>query len=145
MGLQDRFQLLGTVTDIPAFLAELDIAVLCSQTEGAPNAIMEYMVAGLPIVATAVGGNAEMIQAETTAYWCRPATRDSWLRLSIVCCVMIVWLHGCLPMPAKSPSRSTVSKRTSRRYESLYFRLADKSPGSTLRPRAITSASRESR
>ena len=64
-GLQDRFQLLGTVTDIPAFLANLDIAVLCSQTEGAPNAIMEYMAAGLPIVATAVGGNAEMIEAET--------------------------------------------------------------------------------
>jgi L-malate glycosyltransferase len=64
LGLQDRFKLLGTVTDIPAFLADLDIAVLCSQTEGAPNAIMEYMVAGLPIVATAVGGNAEMIDAE---------------------------------------------------------------------------------
>ena len=65
LGLQDRFQLLGTVTDIPAFLANLDIAVLCSQTEGAPNSIMEYMVAGLPIVVTAVGGNAEMIEPET--------------------------------------------------------------------------------
>ena len=76
LGLQDRFKLLGTVTDIPAFLANLDIAVLCSQTEGAPNAIMEYMVAGLPIVATAVGGNAEMIEAETHGLLVPPGDVD---------------------------------------------------------------------
>jgi glycosyltransferase involved in cell wall biosynthesis len=60
-GLGDRFHLLGIVTDAPAFLAELDIGVICSDTEGASNALIEYMAAGRPVVATAVGGNEEMI------------------------------------------------------------------------------------
>ena len=62
LGLQDRVLLHGTVPDIPAFLAGLDVAVLCSNSEGAPNAIMEYMAAGRPIVVTDVGGNREMIE-----------------------------------------------------------------------------------
>jgi glycosyltransferase involved in cell wall biosynthesis/fucose 4-O-acetylase-like acetyltransferase len=65
LGLQDRFELLGTVADIPAFLSTLDVAVLCSRTEGAPNAIVEYMIAGRPIVVTDVGGNRELIEDET--------------------------------------------------------------------------------
>ena len=76
LDLRDRFRLLGTVTDIPAFLADLDIAVLCSQTEGAPNSIMEYMISGLPIVATEVGGNAEMIEDETCGLLVSPGDVD---------------------------------------------------------------------
>ena len=64
LGMTDRFELLGTVSDIPAFLSGLDIAVLCSRTEGAPNVIMEYMAAARPIVATAVGGVEEIIENE---------------------------------------------------------------------------------
>jgi glycosyltransferase involved in cell wall biosynthesis len=58
----DRVQLLGPVSDIPAFLATLDIAVLPSRAEGLSNAILEYMAAGRPIVVTDVGGNTELIQ-----------------------------------------------------------------------------------
>jgi glycosyltransferase involved in cell wall biosynthesis len=61
LGLNGRFHLLGTVEDIPAFLSNLDVAVLTSQSEGMSNAILEYMAAGLPIVATDVGANAELI------------------------------------------------------------------------------------
>jgi len=64
LALRDRVHLLGTVSDIPAFLDGLDVAVLCSNSEGAPNAIMEYMAAGRPIVVTDVGGNREMIEHE---------------------------------------------------------------------------------
>ena len=63
-GIDDRLQLLGTVRDIPAYLAQLDIAVLPSHSEGLSNALLEYMAAGRPIVATAVGGNVEAIQHE---------------------------------------------------------------------------------
>ena len=59
--VQDRVDLLGSVVDIPGFLSHLDAAVLCSHSEGAPNAIMEYMAAGVPSVVTDVGGNREMI------------------------------------------------------------------------------------
>jgi glycosyltransferase involved in cell wall biosynthesis len=63
-GLTDCFQLLGSSADVPAFLAEQDVAVLCSQSEGQSNALLEYMAAGRAIVATAVGGNVELIEPD---------------------------------------------------------------------------------
>ncbi len=66
LGLRDRVTLRGNVSDIPAFLHSLDVAVLCSLSEGSPNAIMEYMAAGLPTVATDVGGTAELVEHEVT-------------------------------------------------------------------------------
>jgi glycosyltransferase involved in cell wall biosynthesis len=62
LGLQGRFHLPGTVSDIPAFLHSLDVAVLCSRSEGMSNALLEYMAAGKAIVATAVGGNVQLIE-----------------------------------------------------------------------------------
>jgi glycosyltransferase involved in cell wall biosynthesis len=60
-GLADQFQLLGSVADMPAFLSELDVAVLPSRSEGMSNALLEYMAAGRAIVATTVGAAAELI------------------------------------------------------------------------------------
>jgi glycosyltransferase involved in cell wall biosynthesis len=60
-GLARRFGLPGSVHDIPAFLANVDVAVLSSRAEGMCNAVLEYMAAGRAIVATAVGANTEMI------------------------------------------------------------------------------------
>jgi glycosyltransferase involved in cell wall biosynthesis len=66
LGLTERVTLKGSVTDVPAFLGGLDIAVLCSLSEGSPNSIMEYMAAGLPAVVTDVGGNAELVEHEVS-------------------------------------------------------------------------------
>lgn len=60
-GLTGRFELLGCVADVPGFLAKLDVAVLCSHAEGMSNALLEYMAAGRPIVATAVGATPDLI------------------------------------------------------------------------------------
>ena len=60
--LQDRCHLLGSVDDIPSFLGSLDVAVVPSRSEGLSNALLEYMAAGRPIVATTVGGNVELIE-----------------------------------------------------------------------------------
>jgi glycosyltransferase involved in cell wall biosynthesis len=61
-GLAGRFVLRGGVADVPGFLAGLDVAVLCSHAEGMSNALLEYMAAGRPIVATVVGAAAELIE-----------------------------------------------------------------------------------
>ncbi len=61
-GLGGRFQLLGLVSDVPAFLGGLDVAVLCSRSEGMSNALLEYMAAGRAIVATAVGAAPDLIE-----------------------------------------------------------------------------------
>jgi L-malate glycosyltransferase len=76
LGLEDRVELLGTVADVPTFLRSLDVAVLCSLSEGSPNAIMEYMAAGLPAVVTDVGGNAGLIQHERTGLLIPSASED---------------------------------------------------------------------
>lgn len=51
----------GVVANIPAFLGSLDVAVMPSHAEGMSNAVLEYMAAGLPIVATDVGANAHLL------------------------------------------------------------------------------------
>lgn len=62
--LQDRCELLGAIANVPEFLRTLDVAVLCSDSEGSPNSIMEYMAAACPLVSTNVGGCGELIQHE---------------------------------------------------------------------------------
>lgn len=61
LGVGDQVQLLGRRDDVGSVLRELDVAVLCSIREGSPLAMLEYMAAGAPIVATAVGGVPELI------------------------------------------------------------------------------------
>src|SRR5262249_12459235 len=61
LGMGESFRLLGSVSDIPVFLARQDIAVLCSHSEGMSNGLLEYMAAGRAIVATDVGANARLI------------------------------------------------------------------------------------
>jgi glycosyltransferase involved in cell wall biosynthesis len=59
LGLDVRF--LGARTDVAALLARADVVALPSLTEGMSNAVMEAMAAGRPVVATDVGGTAELI------------------------------------------------------------------------------------
>ena len=60
-GLGDNVALLGHRLDVPAILQRAHLGCLCSHAEGLSNAIIEYMAASLPVVATAVGGNAELV------------------------------------------------------------------------------------
>jgi L-malate glycosyltransferase len=61
LGLTGRVTLHGAVADVPAFLAGLDVAVLPSHAEGMSNAVLEYLAAGRPVVATEVGANAHLL------------------------------------------------------------------------------------
>jgi len=57
---------LGARNDIPELLSELDIFTLPSRGEGISNTILEAMASGLPVVATRVGGNPELIDENVT-------------------------------------------------------------------------------
>lgn len=61
LGISDRVVFLGQRHDIPQLLAASDLSVLASHEEGFSNAVLESMAAGLPVVATDVGGNREAI------------------------------------------------------------------------------------
>lgn len=64
LGMADVVDFLGFRTDLGDLLATFDVAASSSVHEGSPLAVMEYMAAGLPIVATAVGGVPHMIEDE---------------------------------------------------------------------------------
>jgi len=61
MGLTGQVNFLGERRDLVDVLAQLDISVLASSSESSPNAITESMAAGLPVVASGVGGIPELI------------------------------------------------------------------------------------
>jgi glycosyltransferase involved in cell wall biosynthesis len=62
-GLRDRVTLLGERQDVPSLLDASDLFVLPSTSEAFPNAVLEAMASGLPVVATRVGGIPELIES----------------------------------------------------------------------------------
>jgi glycosyltransferase involved in cell wall biosynthesis len=67
-GLGKTVFLLGTRFDVPAILSRVHAACLPSRGEGFANALIEAMAAGLPAVATGVGGNGELVEDGVTGF-----------------------------------------------------------------------------
>lgn len=70
LGIENSVIFTGERSNIPELLQSMDIFVMTSLYEGMSNSIMEAMVAGLPVVATDVGGNSELIIQNETGYLC---------------------------------------------------------------------------
>jgi glycosyltransferase involved in cell wall biosynthesis len=61
LGVADRVHLVGRMPRATDWLQHGHMGLLSSQREGLSNAILEYLSCGLPVAATAVGGNGEMV------------------------------------------------------------------------------------
>src|SRR5215472_4604955 len=61
LGITNCVHFLGDRRDIPAVLASIDISVLPTASESLSNVVIESMAAGVPVVASRVGGNPELI------------------------------------------------------------------------------------
>ncbi|WP_189524597.1 glycosyltransferase [Mesorhizobium sp. M8A.F.Ca.ET.161.01.1.1] len=61
LGVGSKVHALGSQSEVPGLLAGMDVGVIASHEEGFCNALMEKLAAGLPVVATNVGGNPEAI------------------------------------------------------------------------------------
>lgn len=68
LGIADKVFFSDGQGSVPDYLGRMSIGCLSSQSEGFSNAILEYMAAGLPVVATDAGGNAEAIQDRVNGY-----------------------------------------------------------------------------
>jgi glycosyltransferase involved in cell wall biosynthesis len=68
LGLQDRVAFMGERNDVPEILQEATVSVLPSLSEGLSNSLLEAMAARLPVIATNVGGNPEIVQDGKTGF-----------------------------------------------------------------------------
>jgi glycosyltransferase involved in cell wall biosynthesis len=65
LGLASSVEFLGERNDIPDLIRSSDLFVLSTRSEGLPMSVLEAMAAGLPVVASEVGGIPELVDAET--------------------------------------------------------------------------------
>jgi glycosyltransferase involved in cell wall biosynthesis len=66
--LGDVVRFRGATRDVPGFLRTIDQFWLTSDWEGTPNVVLEAMAAGLPVIATKVGGTSEIIEHGRTGF-----------------------------------------------------------------------------
>lgn len=77
LGLGDHVRFAGNQRDVAQWLGALDVAVLPSDFESLPNALLEAMAAGLPVVATHVGGVPEVVEENVTAFTVAPGDHEA--------------------------------------------------------------------
>ena len=81
LGIESRVWMPGAVDDVPNILRAFDVFVLPSLAEGISNTILEAMATGLPVVATAVGGNVEIVDDDRTGRLFRPGDSAALARI----------------------------------------------------------------
>jgi len=85
LGIEKQVKFLGIRCDIPQLMNAADAYVMSSSWEGMPNVLLEASATGLPIVATDVGGNSEIVLNGVTGFLVPPrnpeALAEAMLRL----------------------------------------------------------------
>lgn len=80
VGVADRVIWLGARDDVEGWLSAIDLFVHTANFEGMPNAVMEAMAMGLPVVASAVDGVSELIRDNVSGYLVPPGAADLFAR-----------------------------------------------------------------
>jgi glycosyltransferase involved in cell wall biosynthesis len=120
-----KIRFLGVRDDIPALLQASDIAVLPSLKEGFSNAVVEAMAAGLPMVASDVGGNAEAV-VHGESGWIVPSRDEGALLNAITSLVDNADERRRMSENARRRSETFSLDRMIDNVETLYTDLAQK-------------------
>jgi len=78
--LRDKVHFLGQRDDVPRMMPHFDVLYLASRYEGQSNAVMEAMAAGVPVVATDIPGNRDLVVPEQTGYLVPVGDRAAFAR-----------------------------------------------------------------
>jgi glycosyltransferase involved in cell wall biosynthesis len=100
-GLGARFHLLGLRDDVPELLRALDVFALTSRWEGMPRVVVEAAAAGIPIVATDVGGTRDIVVDGGSGFLCRPGDVDRLAR-AVITLLLDPGLAGRLAAAARA-------------------------------------------
>lgn len=109
-GVAGRVTFAGDRGDVPLLLAAFDVFALTSVTEGYSIALLEAAAAGLPVVASDVGGNREIVQDGSTGVIVRERTAESFVR--------------ALAALAESNERRTAMGNSARRWAEAFGSVA---------------------
>ncbi|MEI8381230.1 MAG: GT4 family glycosyltransferase PelF [Planctomycetota bacterium] len=86
LGLRAHVEFLGERKDVPELLSQAGFFVTASLTEGISLTLLEAMAVGLPVVATSVGGNSEIVDAPQTGRLVPPADPDKLAAAMVAMC-----------------------------------------------------------
>jgi L-malate glycosyltransferase len=126
LGIKDKVLFVGEQHDIPAMLASIDVSVLVSSSESLSNVIIESMAAGVPVAATNVGGNPELVKHGENGLLVPPENEEKLVE-------SLALLIGNPILRAQYAARSKEFARSNfyidhvmQLYEKLYIALANK-------------------
>ncbi|MCC6191317.1 MAG: glycosyltransferase family 4 protein [Anaerolineales bacterium] len=131
LGLADAVQFVGQVQEVSPHLAQGDIFVLPSLSEGISNALLEAMAHGLPCVATRIGGNTTLIRDGETGLLVALASTEA-LAAALTRLVDDQALRERLGRRARALVEADFGMdQVAQRYRELYTALANADRGST--------------
>ena len=111
-GDRERIRWYGTVSNVPAFLRDVDVLVMPSHNEGSPYALLESMAAGCAVVAFAVGGIPEVVTDPSLGVVVAPRDVDAMVEALLVF--------------ANQPARARQIGAAASQHVALHHALADR-------------------
>jgi L-malate glycosyltransferase len=125
LGIRQQVYFLGDRRDIPAVLASMDVSVVPSASESLSNVVLESMAAGIPVVATRVGGNPELVGDRRGVLF--PSDDEGALATALEGLLSNAGQRVELGQKGKQFARTNFSLECmQRRYEGLYAELLAK-------------------
>jgi glycosyltransferase involved in cell wall biosynthesis len=129
--------LTGVRQDVEKLMSVFDVFALTSQSEGLPLVLLEAMAAGLPVLATSVGGVPDLVEDQITGFLVPPSNPAELM-------AKLIWLSSrpqkALDVASTARSRVLARHSTERMasdYEALYARVARRGRSSDLLPLAV--------
>lgn len=125
LGISENVIFVGYTSEVTRLLSALDVSVLSSLSEGISNSVLESMAVGVPVVATAVGGNIELITPERTGLLVPPADAEA-LAAAILRLLTDRALHERLAHNAhRMVMERFANERMVENFQRLYSELAE--------------------